>query len=47
MLWSMDKLVPQINLPEKLRLKVIKSYIKGIGSEKSSNKGNKKRGKSR
>jgi len=44
MLWSMDKLVPQINLPEKLRLKVIKNYIKGIGSEKTSKKRNHKRG---
>lgn len=38
MLWSMDMLVPQINLPEKLRLKVIKNYIKKIGSEKISKK---------
>jgi len=40
MLWSMDKLVPQIHLTEKLRLKVIKNYIKEIGSEKSSKKRN-------
>lgn len=43
MLWSMDKLVPQINLAEKLRLKVIKHYIKGIGSEKTSKKGTHKK----
>lgn len=36
MLWNMDSLVPQINLSEKLRLKVIKNYIQGIGKNNSS-----------
>jgi hypothetical protein len=47
MLWSMDKLVPQINLTEKLRLKVIKNYIQGIGSKQASKKGNKVKRESR
>lgn len=34
MLWNMDNLVPQINLSEKLRLKVINNYIQGIGKQK-------------
>jgi len=47
MLWSMDKLVPQIHLTEKLRLKVIKNYIQGIGSKQTSKKGKSKNEKSR
>ena len=35
MLWSMDRFVPQKKLSEKLRIRVLKKYIIGLGKEKS------------